>query len=521
MSNQQRATERNGLAVRGSIGRRRFWLVTCAGAMVVAAATFGNAQEPSKKCLLVDDRFVEKAEGVQRVLHPLKRHPNNPLIVQDKPWECAKGFRYYPSVCMWSNPVLRDPQTGRFRMWYSGYVDFDEQQRGTGLLMYAESDDGLTWRKPNLGLVTWHGSKQNNIVLAGAAEPGAPCRILDTCSLIYRPEEPEPANRYRLLASLCLGPEQYRLPLYRSEDGLHWEQVAADAVPGAREFNCFYWDEQAKKYRGTVRSRTTSPSLPRQVSYLESDDCLHWTPGECILRPGQQTSPYNLPGDDCYGLISFPYESHYLGFFHNHHADRRLEVQLMTSDTGRDWRLAGDGRPILPTDPPGGPGQGMMSTMNTTPIRVGDELWVYIGIAASAHSNPKIQPKPGQHKRTIGLATLRVDGFASYQAGQTEGSVLTKPISWPGKTLKINAAVQPGGYLKAALVGPDGHPLPGYSADECVPFTGDSLAATIGWKARDAVPSPLPEGTRIRYFLKCADLYAFWAVDGYQSTPSR
>ena len=33
------------------------------------------------------------------------------------------------------------------------------------VLCYAESEDGLTWRKPELGLQEWNGSRANNIVL--------------------------------------------------------------------------------------------------------------------------------------------------------------------------------------------------------------------------------------------------------------------------------------------------------------------------------------------------------------------
>ena len=35
--------------------------------------------------------------------------------------------------------------------------------RGSGFL-YAESDDGINWEKPSLGLQEWKGSKDNNLV---------------------------------------------------------------------------------------------------------------------------------------------------------------------------------------------------------------------------------------------------------------------------------------------------------------------------------------------------------------------
>ena len=34
-------------------------------------------------------------------------------------------------------------------------------------IAYAESDDGLKWEAPNLGLFEWQGSRENNIVIRG------------------------------------------------------------------------------------------------------------------------------------------------------------------------------------------------------------------------------------------------------------------------------------------------------------------------------------------------------------------
>ena len=468
-----------------------------------------------RRVLFVDDAFVESMQGVKRVVHRLRQHPENPLIVQDRPWECHPGDFWHPSVCMWSCPVLRDPQTGKFRMWYVGYTDRDEQNRPTSLLMYAQSDDGLKWEKPSLGIVEWKGSKENNIVLAGITDDKGACRYLDTPNIIFRPDEQEPKSRYRLLAAHYTGPDMVEgVWLYRSADGLRWELVKADAIPNAREFNSFFWDARRRRYVGTVRIRR--PTTPRHVGYTQSDDFLRWTRAEVILAPKDLNTEHNLPGDDVYGLVSFPYESHYLGFLHTHHADRRLEVQLMASQDGRSWHFAGDGRYVLPNDPPGGYGQGMMSTQSGPPLRVGDRLWVYIGISPCAHRNPKIRESPPQQKRVIGLATLRVDGFVSIDAPDEEGALVTRPLHFPAGRLRINAAVKPGGYVKAVLLDASGSPLDGYRADSCRAFQGDSPSAGLAWEKKATVAAAADQGTRVRFLLKNASLYSFWierAVD--------
>jgi len=59
--------------------------------------------------------------------------------------------------------VLRDK--GIFRMWYSAWPRDWENGANSGLVGYAESDDGLAWRKPKLGLVDYKGKgKDNNLI---------------------------------------------------------------------------------------------------------------------------------------------------------------------------------------------------------------------------------------------------------------------------------------------------------------------------------------------------------------------
>jgi hypothetical protein len=74
-----------------------------------------------------------------------------PLMVQSKIWEprCDNG---YPNV-------IHDPadRNGAFRLWYgcfSSGTKFSTSQGSarTNAWMYANSSDGLTWLKPNLGV---------------------------------------------------------------------------------------------------------------------------------------------------------------------------------------------------------------------------------------------------------------------------------------------------------------------------------------------------------------------------------
>lgn len=465
---------------------------------------------PVVRTLFIDDTFIESTTRLTRTLHPLVQYPGNPIIVQDKSWECSPSFRYYPSVVMWSNPVLRDPKTGKWRMWYSAYCDYDPQGRETELLLYAESDDGTNWTKPNLGLVEWNGSKENNIVLVGITDNVGGARYLDTPNIIYRPDDPDPNNRYMLFCAHWTGNGLTEgVWVYRSPDGFHWEMLKGDAVPNAREFNSFFWDPIQGKYVGNVRIR--NPMLPRHVGYSESYDGLNWTPANITLAPADLNTPYNLPGDDVYGLVAFRYQSHCIGFLHAHHTDRRLEVQLMASQDGHHWSFVGNGQYVLPNDPPGGYGQGMMSTQCGEPTRVGDELWIYIGVAPAAHNNPDIQPGPGQQKRAIGLAKIRVDGFVSMDARETlGGALLTKPFTASRSRLFVNANAS-GGSIRAEVLDSEGQPIPGLTSGECIPVAADRVEQEIRWNSGAHIPTDRP--VKIRFLLYKASLYSFWTDD--------
>ena len=84
--------------------------------------------------------------------------PQEVSIVYDEPWEGnISGYE----------TVLYDG--GLYRMYYRGshhpYGDNDDL--GFQVTCYAESTDGIYWKKPSLGLVDFKGSKDNNIIWEG------------------------------------------------------------------------------------------------------------------------------------------------------------------------------------------------------------------------------------------------------------------------------------------------------------------------------------------------------------------
>ena len=64
----------------------------------------------------------------------------------------------------------------------------------------------------------------------------------------------------------------------------------------------------------------------------------------------------------------------------------------------------------------------------------------------------------------------------------------------------------PEGSINAELISVDGHVIPGYSAEDCDTFSGDSLSHTFTWNGNLDVSRCLP--MRIRFYLERARLYA-------------
>ena len=47
----------------------------------------GDAIILRSKQLFIDDYIIEKLDGAEKVLNQPKKHPKNPLLVRDMPWE--------------------------------------------------------------------------------------------------------------------------------------------------------------------------------------------------------------------------------------------------------------------------------------------------------------------------------------------------------------------------------------------------------------------------------------------------
>ena len=113
----------------------------------------------SNRQLLFDPVFLADSRGVELRMNAPYQDPE-PVLTPDRPWEVGRFGRYHTVMV----------EDGRFRMWYAVTTEADGRRRD--LLCYAESEDGLYWEKPALGIVPFRGSGENNIVAIGHLDRG-------------------------------------------------------------------------------------------------------------------------------------------------------------------------------------------------------------------------------------------------------------------------------------------------------------------------------------------------------------
>jgi hypothetical protein len=277
-----------------------------------------------------------------------------------------------------------------------------------------------------------------------------------------------------------------------------------------------FWDPVSEKYLAYVRFRSAGR---RSAGITTSEDFETWSEPRLILTP--------TPKDDrrswqYYSLCVTPYEGMYIGMLWifpatGASADWNADTpvtwpELVTSRDGIDWYRVAFGEPFLPLGPPGSFDHRQIRTASSLTLMDDRILLFYSG---SPH------PHVAEHKYDIGLATLRIDGFASMRAGDEEGSVLTRSLRFDAGQLHVNAVTQPGGYVKAELLDAEGKPMQGYQAEQCRAFRGDSIDAPLAWAAERSLPPAPEEGIRIRFLLRRAELCAFRIEPDCPSTGRR
>lgn len=439
----------------------------------------------SDRQLFVDDFWLADSTGVQRVLHPPT--PEDVALSPEHPWEVG-GLSY----------LITFPDQGKFRGWYRADPNLQDSDYNS-ITCYAESDDGIHWDKPNLGLIGFGGSKDNNIVWTGPGINFAPFKDANPNA--------KPEQQYKAFIR-----DKRVILALSSPDGIHWELMREEPILTDYPFdtlNVPFWDARREEYVGYCRGvagRGTSDFFTgvRWIRRAVSNDFLNWSALENI-------DCGDTPWEHFYTNSCIQYDrapGTYLMFPSRFVHDRTPDPEW-TYDTGVSDIVFMSSRDGFTFD------RSFMEAF----IRPGLDfhnwhdrgIYFEVGILHTSDREMSMYGMENSHLPTqrIRRYSLRTDGFVSVNAGYRGGEFTTRPMIFTGQELELNYSTSAVGSIKIEIQDAGGRPVPGFTLDDFPEKFGDEIEGKMAWIAGGNVSSLAGTPVRLRFVLEDADVYAF------------
>ncbi|MCH2213441.1 MAG: hypothetical protein MK110_19235 [Fuerstiella sp.] len=482
--------------------------LTCAGDSI----DIGSRRE-----LFIDQYMIQSLRGVTRKLHhPV---PHDIAIVNDAPWEgCVSGY----------HSIVRDRDL--YRMYYRGAaisVAGGILKKGTQVSCFAQSQDGIHWEKPILGLREYDGSKQNNIIWTGVGTHNF-SPFLDS-----HPNCPS-ESRFKAMAGIL----PRGLFVFHSPDGIRWSFMnnAPVITDGAFDSqNVAFWDSNAGKYRVYYRILTEDtatetdgkPLRIRAIRTASSSDLLTWSdeadltyedsPVEQLYT--NQIAPYPRAP---HVLIGFPmryversWSPSLRDLPDTKHREQRsaVHMRLGTAITETLLMASRDGvhfdrwnEAFLP------PGPERTGTWNYGNNSVAWQVVETKSALPDAPNELAFYAAEGGwmgDSNAVRRYTMRLDGFVSIHAGWKGGEMMTRPLQFSGNQLSINFATSAAGSIRVEIQNADGGAIDGFGLNDCSDIFGDTVDRTVYWSDSSDVSELAGRSVVLRFVMKDADLYSF------------
>lgn len=416
-----------------------------------------------------------------------------PVFVADQPWE-----RWHLN---WLT-VLKD--NGKYRMWYEAFSD-PADDFGCRLC-YAESDDMLHWHKPHLGVCTFEGSTENNIVIDSTLTHGMG---FHGHSLFIDPNSP-PQARYRcVFLGALLRPEdnsrQGLLSFAYSPDGIHWTHGAPE-IP--RDYNhmpvssfgsdtqcVVQWDGALRKYVGYFR--TLERNGCRCIGRQESSDGVHWQEPVTILRPDLlddlNADYYNSAATK---VTEDGESAHYLFYSYFDHTTETLQIRLATSHDGICFDRYSRA-PFVANGDTYDRGS-MYAAAGVHTLADGRQCIIY----SASNRRHCDAPMPNSYDGCYMLAAFPRDRLQGLCVKKHFAFTVNGYVDPSCPEVVVNADIR--GRIRGGLLDEDGAFVPGFSPDDCVPLQGNGTALVMRWKGTTARKSK----AWLKLYIDDADLWS-------------
>ncbi len=369
-------------------------------------------------------------------------------------------------------------------------------------ILYATSSNGIHWTRPNLRIIEFQGSKDNNIILQnyGYHDLYSPSVIKDLA-------DPDPNRRYKMIWwDFPLGDTGYQddgMCVAFSPDGVHWNKYLGNPVLHAEkgeksisDVMSVMQDQRTGKFVAYTKGWADPWPAFRQIVRTESNDFIQWSDPEVVIR-----HKHTIQDPQSYGMTVAQIGNLFVGLMcsYKNPGDETINIQLAVSHDNHHWTRVGNQKTFIPNGPSDSWDSGMIFTAPL--INHGDQTLIYYGGWDGPHNLKN-------RNSGIGLAMMRKNRFVSLNAGADFGIVTTHTMSKIHGPLLVNADAR-GGLLLAELLDSEGNPIPGYTSSECIPMQSDGLKEPIRWQKYSELPDT-EKGIRFRFLIKKASLFGFY-----------
>jgi len=109
---------------------------------------------------------------------------------------------------------------------------------------------------------------------------------------------------------------------------------------------------------------------------------------------------------------------------------------------------------------------------------------------------------------------MRVDGFISADAGYEGGTLTTRPITFQGDVLQLNADASAGGSIFVEILDENSKPVPGFTRDEAAPVCGNAIRMPVSWRSDVQLGDLAGQPVKLRFHMRDCKLYAFQFLSG-------
>ena len=496
--------------------------------LMMGGNTFGDDIGDTKQ-LFIDNRIIHSLGGAKRVFK--QGEMAGPLLSASTAWETKKSLAY---------PTVRRENAHSWKMWYRAGT-----RAGERAICYATSTDGIKWTKPSLGIYP-HNKGNNNIVLIGAETH------VDTPSVFRE------GNKYYMY----LSEGDLRYLMYESTDGIYdWSKcprglhldhrrvLTSGTVAPRRQYDiCLgvhdrFRNDYILSFKISYGDQWFGPNdwqrKFHQHRYAGSLANINLAPFPYLLPRNELAEVADLglePGTlrcENYGIGMYPQEDgSVIGFswlfsIDGHNGPMNsggngmgdgfwhfgpVNVMLVyTRDIDGDWQRP-TRTPIIPRSGIAGSWNSDMVHTANAPVEVPqaetfgaptDQVWLYVGGANHSHNK---NPADGERDHQFGVAKWRMDGFVALEdTDDNEDVVTTKPISFSGNQLTLNADVKSGGYIRVNIKPASGDGERKGLSDLVI---GDSQAHLVRWNGDDNIASYSGRDVVLQIHIKNAALYS-------------